>query len=372
MARISNWRALSFVMLAVASSSGCARDTKSSGQDLERLRVLGSEVRNGMFDPSVEYGSEGIGWMAYSSVEVPEFVETHIAKSTDRGKTWRFVGKPNSSLRFLHTMESGETVDAVWRYETPSLLYDPADVAERRWKLFTNRYPVLKPFSPTDRRMSEGTIEVQYAASPDGSWSTPVCVMGALAGCRLRLAGADPALVKVTFMTEISTIVRDGVTYMSMDVGSTESGLGDWEHYKIILLASADHGENWRYVGTLLDHGDAMRFKYRVFTGSSLVQEQGRAYLMATPSGATNKSRTDHDGTMVMELADIGRAMVARDPDGAPIVIKRIDVEKQSGGLADYDEQNTSGGIVFSQVSLWGMPEIFQLWSTGQSIALER
>jgi hypothetical protein len=112
-----------------------------------------------------------------------------------------------------------------------------------------------------------------------------------------------------------------------------------------------------------------MRFKYLVFTGTSLVREKDKLYVMATPSGATNKKRQDHDGTMIMEFADIAKAKLVRDNQGAPVVVKRIEVDKQSGGLADYDEQNTAGGIVFPEFSLFGVPEVFQIYSTGQTIA---
>ena len=156
---------------------------------------------------------------------------------------------------------------------------------------------------------------------------------------------------------------------MSLDAGTTDSGMGEWENYRVILLASSDHGEKWHYVGTLLDHSDAMRFDYLVFTGTSLVREKGKLYLMATPSGSTKKSNQDHDGTMVMEIADIAGAKLMRDDAGKPIVIKRLEVEKQSGGLADYDEQNTAGGIIFPQFTFFGVPEFFQIWNSGQTIS---
>jgi len=355
------------VAICETSCGPALHDKHNSAPEFQRLIVDRDVRRNGIFDVSLEYGDDGIGWMAYSSIEIPKFVETHIAKSVDHGKTWNFVGKPNTSNEFK-LMVNNKSVDSVWRHETPSLLFDPTDKPDRRWKLFTNRYLVVEPFEPTDRHMSDGTIEMQYSPSPDKGWSEPVCVVGPSKDCRIHIALADPSLADVKFMTEPGTIVENGVIYMSLDVGTTENGMGNWEHYRVILLASKDHGENWRYVGTLLDHNDAMRFKYLVFTGTSLVREKGKLYLFATPSGATHKERQDHDGTMVMELADITQAKVARDNMGTPIVVKRIDVDKQSGGLADYDEQNTAGGIVFPQFTFFGIPEMFQIWNTGMTI----
>lgn len=365
--RLTEFIAIFLGIMVCASCASPAQGEQKSTAKFQRLHVDGDQRRNGIFDASLEYGDDGVGWMAYSSIEIPKFIETHIAKSTNHGKTWTFVTAPNTSTAAKLEI-SGKKVEGVWRYETPSLLFDPADKPDRRWKLFTNHYPVIKPFEPTDRRMSEGTITVQYSASPSNGWSSPVCVVGPFAACQIDVAKAAPSLADVKFMTEPSTIVENGIIYMSLDVGTTHSGMGDWEHYRVILLASKDHGKNWHYVGTLLNHNDAMRFKYLVFTGTSLVREKDKLYLFATPSGATHKANRDHDGTMIMELADIQQAKVARDKTGTPVIVKRMDVTKQSGGLADYDEQNTVGGIVFPQFTLFGIPEIFQIWNTGERI----
>lgn len=370
MVRNTGMLAILAATIVCACSDGCAAQTQSSRQrspKLQPLQVRGEQIRNGIFDAALEYGGDGTGWMAYSSIEIPRFVETHIAKSLDHGATWTFVSKPNSAAEAKFE-DQGGAVKAVWRYETPCLLFDPTDKVERRWKLFTNRYPVLEPYNPTDRRMSDGTIDVQYATTADGSWSEPIKLIGLKGQCRFDLAKADRSLADVRALTEPGVIMLGGVIYMSLDVGSSANGLGNWEGYRVILLASPDHGETWRYVGTLLDHKDAMRFQYLVFTGTSLVREQGKLYLLATPSGATNKERHDHDGTMIMALEDIKSAKVARDAAGTPIVVKRIKVNKQSGGLADYDEQNTAGGIVLSQLSLWEHP-LFQLWNTGETVS---
>lgn len=353
---------LGLIFCETSCSRGVHEQTNRS-PEFQRLNVEGDERHNGIFDASVEYSDNGIGWLSYSSITIPKFVETHIAKSVDHGNSWSFVTKANTSHETKLELKN-KTVDAVWRYETPSLLFDPADKPDRRWKLFTNRYPVVEPFEETDRLMVKGSIEVQYSSSPDRQWSKPVCVIGPATGCGINLASSDPALADVKFMTELGTVIENGVIYMSMDVGTTENGLGEWERYRVVLFASNDHGSNWHYVGTLLDHKDAMRFNYLVFTGTSLVRENGKLYLFATPSGATNKDNRGHDGTMIMELADISHAQVARDKMGRPIIVKRIEVEKQSGGLADYDEQNTAGGIVMPQFTFFGIPEVFQIWNT--------
>ncbi len=65
--------------------------------DSKIIKLAGDNTFNGIYDVSVEYGANGIGWMVYSQVRIPQFVETHLATSTDRGKTWKFVRALNKS-----------------------------------------------------------------------------------------------------------------------------------------------------------------------------------------------------------------------------------------------------------------------------------
>ncbi len=62
----------------------------------------------GFFDPSTAYSADGkIGWLVYSAIhgaaaypkQIPlgPYVETHLAKTTDHGKTWEFVQALNHS-----------------------------------------------------------------------------------------------------------------------------------------------------------------------------------------------------------------------------------------------------------------------------------
>ncbi|MCP3875032.1 MAG: hypothetical protein GY699_18010 [Desulfobacteraceae bacterium] len=61
-----------------------------------------------------------------------------------------------------------------------------------------------------------------------------------------------------------------------------------------------------------------------------------------------------------------------RNKKGKLIVHKIFEPDPgmHSGGLSDYDEQNTNGGILFSQLSTKTRhrPEFFQVFSTGEGI----
>jgi hypothetical protein len=332
-----------------------------------RLVVAGEIAGNGIFDISLEYGGDGTGWLAYSWVHAPKVVETHLARSDDHGRSWHFVKVLNHS-RPAQLTARGRKRAGVWRYETPCLLYDPGDRPDRRWKLFVERYPVVGPYKPADRLLARGWIEYRYAARPDGAWSRPIRLFGHPAsGARVDPNRLDPDLASMKFFNEIGALVDRGVIYVSMDASATASGFGSWDQRRVILLASADHGVNWRYVGTLTDYGDARSFGYQVLTGSSLVRAGGRPYLLLTPAGRRGLfvRNRGHDGVLAVPFTDISRARLARGSKGVLAVHLRIRPDLTSGGLADYDEGNTAGGMLLSQINKAALPVAFQVYSTG-------
>ena len=358
------------------TAMGCAGPGKrvnDAGSRFEKLVIFGDPAKNGIFDVSVEYGPDGIGWLAYSRVEVPKYVSTHLARSRDRGKTWTYVAKINESWDDAIVVD-GKTVTGTWRYETPTLVYDPEDDPSRHWKLYVERYATVPPHKPKNNRHGLGWIEVKYARQPDGPWSEAVRLFGSRAsGSRIDLNQLHPDLHEMKFYNEIGSIALDGVLYLSLDASTTSLGLGDWENRKIILVASKDHGKTWSYAGTLTNYDDASSARYFVLTGSSLVKEGERVFLLVTPSGAKGlfgvKNR-GHDGTWVIEFEDITRAKLKRDAKGKLVVLRKIPVDLNSGGLSDYHEQNLYGGVLFPQINVKSPPDVFQTYMTRQRVML--
>ncbi len=339
-----------------------------------KINIKADAVKNGVFDISVEYGPDGIGWMAYSRVSLPKYVETKIAKSTDRGKTWKYITTVNHSKKgFIHIGKS--QTQGVWRYETPSLLYDVKDKQSRRWKLFTQKYLSKPPYKKGNSLFQHGWIEYKYAKTPAGPWSKPIRLFGSKKNkSKINPNMLNPGLRKNLFYNEIGTIAVDGEIYLSVDASTTPTGIGKWNERKIVLFSSKNHGESWKYVGTLTDSDDAGEFGYLIFTGSSLVKEGKHLYLLASPAGKKGlfvKNRS-HDGAYAIEFSDISKAKLKRDKKGTLIVSKifKINSNMHSGGLADYDEQNTHGGVLFSQLSTNNKdkPEFFQVFSSNESI----
>ena len=367
----ARWRFLAVVTLALGVltvNPALATQTDRSG--FERINIVGEDHRNGLFDVSIEYDNAGSGWLAYSRVEVPKHVQTHLAKSTDGGKTWKYAGAANRSAEGSVVI-NGMTRKGVWRYETPTLLFDPQDIAARRWKLFVQRYLAMPPYQKGNSLFENGWIEYKYAAIPAGPWSDAICPFGKPeTNCQVDLNSLHPDLKGNVFYNELGSIAVDGTIYLSMDASPTPTGFGKWEHRKIVLVSSQDHGITWTYVGTLTNFDDASALGYRVLTGSSLVKENGRLFLLITPSGAKGlfaKNR-GHDGTLVVAFEDIRRARLERDVGGKPVVLNSFKVDLHSGGLSDYDEQNTWGGVLISQIDTLAKREFFQIFSARRRI----
>ena len=357
-------------MIFLLSISGCSTHASSINTytNFSKIDISGDVQKNGIYDISIEYDNSGIGWMAYSRVELPKYVETHIAKSNDHGKTWDHVIRVNSSEHNSHNQQ------AIWRSETPTLLFDPTDAASRRWKLYSHRYPATPPYKKGSHLYADGWIEYKTANSPQGPWSKPIRLFGSREKrCLVDLNNLHASLADISWYNEMGSIVVDGTIYLSLDASPTANGLGKWRKRRVILIASNDHGKSWSYVGNLTDYDDAAELGYLILTGSSLVAENNKIWLFVSPSGAKGlfKKNKGHDGTVIIEVSDIKKAKLKRDKKGKLVVRKWIKPTLHSGGLSDYDEKNTTGGIIFSQINIQiksVTADFFQIFNTGKSI----
>ncbi|MBS1554361.1 MAG: hypothetical protein RLO17_06165 [Cyclobacteriaceae bacterium] len=144
----------------------------------KKLTINGEDAPFGIFDPSLEYDDNGIGWMTYSSVSSPTMdhkwvVQTELAKSANRGTTWTKVQTVNEADYETFTIH-GEETEGHWNKETSSLLYDNEDPdGQKRWKLFAHRI-----FSPNEGdEPGAGNlpfysfISYMTAPEPTGPWS---------------------------------------------------------------------------------------------------------------------------------------------------------------------------------------------------------
>ncbi|NND65349.1 MAG: hypothetical protein HKM24_05225 [Gammaproteobacteria bacterium] len=349
----------------------------------EKIKIIGDAPRSGIFDPSIEYDTDGIGWLAYSAVfgdQAPfgPYVETHLAKSLDNGKSWQYVGKINESSEGTFKQSDGSVVEGNWNYEVSTLVYDPEDTG-KEWKIFAHRALFLKnqkqgkPGNAHPYTLPSSTVVYRHAPHPAGPWSAAISLFHGKAlpdsyanDVRINLNKLHPDLSEHVVFSELGSVVVDGVLYLSLSALKIDGS------DQVILLVSDDHAETWRYVGTLIKRSDAAMFGHHAFDGSSLVKLKKRLFLLASPM-TRNNGANQYNGTLVFEIEDISSAKLKRDDRGIPATYYYIEPNQSmwsgnGGGTADYDEQNTAGGIVMSQISIKSAPEIFQVFNSKQNI----
>lgn len=352
-----------------------------------KLVVAGDPVEKGIYDPSVAYSPDGcVGWLAYSSVKgsgnlirgrfsLGQYVHTHLARTTNGGADWEFMKVLNKSADATLTSSDGKKLSGVWRYEVPTLVFDPTDPdSTRRWKLFVHRYFWN---AKHDRMVNYGWIALRTAADPAGEWSAEVPLFGAGKSpvaphhdTRVDLNTLDASLKNAAAYSEPGALANDGRLYLSMTALLPRLGLtGVSVGHTIVLLASDDHGTTWRFVRKLLDDDIADRMGCELFDGSSLAREDGRFFLFAVPG----HRGTMHDGTAVFEFESLTEGRLRLGTNGLPVVTEYYAPQPgifsgPGAGQACYDEHNTRGGLIMPQFNLRAYPEVFQIYQTGRRI----
>lgn len=353
------------LMSVMSCKSTQALDTDKHKNSYSRVEFSHKFSKHGIYDPSVEYDGKGIGWLSYSSIEMPKFVQTNIAKSTDHGRSWDYVATVNESVEDEIECH-GKKVKGVWRNEVSSLVYDPDDPG-KEWKIFWHKYFAKSRYKPKDRMFECGWIGYKYTSSPDKPWSKEIALFGAKSNfppkhfeTKVYLNKLDPDLQGFLVYSEPAALYKDGILYMSLEGSKSRMGMGRWKSRKTILLSSRDHGKSWKYLGTLTDYNDAKNLGYVTLTGESLFKKKDKIYLMATPAGSLKKSYKDADGSYIFAFDNLAKAQLKRDKGGHLRVHQYITPSSNEerdvhGGHADYDEQNVNGGIIMGQVKKPGI-----------------
>jgi hypothetical protein len=354
--------------------------SKTKRQGFSRVEMAKQPAKHGVYDPSVEYDDKGVGWLSYSSIEMPKTVQTDLAKSTNGGRTWEQVTVINPPLE-EEIACAGRKQKGVWRNEVSSIVYDRGDPG-REWKIFWHKYFASPPYKPKNREFECGWIAYRYASKPEGPWSQEIPLFGAKQGFppapfkpRIMLNDLHPDLRNYLVYSEPAALYKDGLLYLSLEGSESRLGMGKWSSRKSFLLVSHDHGKTWKYVGKLLDYKDARKLGYVTLTGESLFIDKGRVYLMSTPAGSLTKSYKDADGLYIFEFEDIKKAKLKRTKSGELVVHKYISPGKEGdihGGHGDYDEKNKNGRIIMGQVKKPGVFSLlqgvkpFRIMSTGE------
>lgn len=343
----------------------------------EKIHIIGEASEYGIYDPSVEYDENGVGWMAYTAMNMGDtrgkahYLETHLARSLDNGKTWEYINRANAGSYENVTMK-GVSTQVVYREETPTLLYDPGDLdTNRRWKLFA-----VRGFSPSgkakDSKWQYAHITYKAARTPEELLTAKEVYLFGSAYCKPPVCSVQydlnsfhVDLKKTVFYEEPGSLLKDGIIYVTLSAVT-------FKGQNTILLASSDHGHTWEYTGTLTSRRDAQDLGYHELTSSSLAEERGRIFLLTSP---VKKIRfplphLQYEGILIFEFRDISRAELKRDESGSLAVHKYlppIDTKSVGGGQSEYHAQNTYGGIVMAQLIVHAKDK-FQIFSTEEKI----
>jgi len=345
----------SIICIALASCNEIAQGESEQALNAgyESLTISKDTSKHGIYDPSIEYDNKGIGWMAYSSISMPG-IQTRLAKTTDQGKTWIDVKAVNTSNKAVLNV-NGKKVKGVWKNEVSTLVYCPDDPG-REWKLFWHRY-----FSYKKRDwITYGWIAYKYASNPAGKWSKEIALFGGKDSpkkpysAKINLSNLHPDLSHYFGYTEPGALYKDGVLYLSIEGAASPTGVGNWKARKTLLLASYDNAKSWKFLGVLTDTDDAKYLGYTILTASSMFEENGKQYLMITPTGSLSRASKVPEGIYIFEFEDITRAKLKRDKNNRLLVRNYIKLSTvkgvTSGGHGDYHSQNKYSGVVMGQV----------------------
>jgi hypothetical protein len=338
-----------------------------------RLVIEGDQSEGGIYDPSIKYSRDGtVGWLLYSSITgdfkpVGPYVHTCLARSSDHGATWTYVTRINTSADGTLDLGEGRTLPGAWRYEVATLVRDDG-APEGDWKLFAHKYFWN---AKKDRMPAYGWIVMRTARDPAGPWSDEMALFGAgdnppspYHQTRIDLNALSPVLKGSAAYSEPGALCDKGVLYLSL------TNLWLFGPDRIVLLRSRDHAKTWEYVSTLTTREDAKDLGYACLDGSSLTQDHGRFFLLASPASRNLM----HDGTLAFEFVSLENGQLQKDsdhklriaayfPPQASILFKPM-----GAGQSDYDEHNTAGGLIMPQFNVRDYPHVFQVYSTGRML----
>lgn len=334
-----------------------------------KLTVDGDAPDLGIFDPSLEYDEAGVGWMSYSAVTSPtspDRVSTHLARSDDKGATWKFVAEINPAVNDTIAI-NGISTAGVWQQEVSTLVHDPGDPdPQRRWKLYWHEYFA----TANDRKFAtHGWIAARFAPQPQGPWSQRLRLFGGPQAnmadypVAMNLSALHPSLNNGLAYSEPGSLVVQGDLYISL---LCAQGLPATN--KNVLIRSRNHGQTWEFVATLADPADATALGEISFSASDLVHQGDKFYLLLTPLRERGQPEPLYSGCYFFEFTDLTSGKLKRDAQGRLIPALYIEGDpNRFRGACGYDQQNTGGGILLSELHLEATDR-FQIFKTNQQI----
>ncbi len=394
------------LLTACGGGSGGSSGTVSP----ERITFTGGGGL-GIFDPSIEQKpGDTRMWMSYSAVDKSSFyssttywgVSIRLAYSDDNGITWQdgsvdvssFTDRIVGPMAVTSPMPPIVTTSAgVWQSETSSLVYDPGALAGQEWKIIWFQY---LNSNLNNYFLDYSWIAMKTAATPQGlATATTVKLFGGfgiqsdgeITGTpsfspiggpaaialdsdlnRAAVGASLSDLSKCVFaepgMAATSTAVYLSIFCADVNTNPPEEYL---MQFKCASPCTMTNAADWEYLGKLLTPADAAAATGRDhYQAPSLVEQNGKTYLITTPVDTTSGNR--YDGCVVYEFEDVNTNKLLKDSGG-----KLIEVTSVSGdpslhnGACDYFD-GLSGGIIYSQFDPANAPETFRIYKSQVSI----
>ncbi|TNE26449.1 MAG: hypothetical protein EP349_09965 [Alphaproteobacteria bacterium] len=346
------------------------------------ISVAGERATLGIHSPSVMFEPRaGWIWMAYAAInqkpsEAHPHIDINLATSLAGGGRWAFHHNVFESRKAVLHGPDGNILetDGMWRYETPSLVYDPEDKG-REWKIYAYRYYWNGDIAAA-RRYS--AIVYRYAESISlQNWSTEQWLFSAAKDqppepysefVQLRLNELDPSLEKVLYYSQPSAFYSKtvGVLFMTLTTYMEEN-----KPDRIILLASTDHGASWGYLGAVISSSDAPKLgKYTRVDSGYLFEQDETIYLMVS----FGNQQQEHQGTHIFKFADIAKAELAKDRKGRPKAIQYFEPLGQEGltplgaGQSAYIPEVYKSGLLMSHMQTDNIGPPFRIYRSNQMV----
>lgn len=352
----------------------------------------GNPMNAGVSDPSMAPTADGRGvYMAFTIIHRYDDVYdkkngrwspgVRLAQSHAPCKMWSDLGDITPSAQ--EQVVGPDGINALfpdkplgtWWVEQPALLYDPGDPG-KEYKVYYYRYLWVGP-EEKSKQWTRLYGMIGYRSSHDPQtrqWSTEQWVFGAKAKTdsfhgnppdpynslvQYHLDDFDPSLKDIWFYARPSVAVYQGVYYMTLSAFTQTDNLPD----RVIMLASADHGQTWHFVGTLLSREDAPKMgPYTKMGGGTLIEKQGKLYFVAV----LGDDKVIGLGSFVIPFDDPSKALLVKDKKtGAPEIINhvgRVSVQPSEigGGYAAFSDVCT--GLYVSEFS--GLKDNIHIFST--------
>ncbi len=348
-----------FVLFAVLYVASLAFNQTEQDTTPAVVKVSGVGDISGKLDPAVAVDNQGNAAMLFTALTSADGrlqTDVRIASSSDSCKKWF-----GDSAVFQSKAEELIGPDGVtpvttgqWRVETPALVYDAGDKG-REWKAYAYKY-----FWSGDARLARlySLIVSSTAPAPDGPWTSEEWTFSARADMppppyadmvKSHLNTLDPSLANVYFYARPSVLSVNDVMLMSLTAFVKGKDTAD----RVILLASVDHGRNWKYLGTPMTDKDLPQMgAYTSFAGGGLMMDKDTIYLWIVPSD----KEINAAGTLLIPFDDVLKGTVQRNAQNGVVVssrnIPRVSLAPTAtgGGFAAYNDQCKTG-IITSEFS---------------------